>query len=87
MREEEKAVDDESGSNFLSPAAGIPHGRSDDDEDDGGGGFERLSDGGQCHGTSADWWREEEEWKRRALLPMVNGRRPAVVGSYNLFRK
>ena len=31
-----------------------------------------------------DWWREEEEWKQRALLPMVNGR-PTVVALYNSF--
>jgi RNA-binding protein NOB1 len=74
-REEEKAINDESGSDFLSPA-----------DDGGGGGFERLSDAGRCHGTSSDWRREEEERKRRALLPMVNGR-PAVVASYNSFRR
>jgi hypothetical protein len=48
----------------------------------------RLIDGGQRGTTTSkdDWRKEEEERKRMALRPMVNGR-PVVDASYNSFRR
>lgn len=75
--EEDAGLDSEFPS--LAAAAEVPYEGSDEE-------LENNDD--NSHKTSLDWEREEEERKKKALQPMVNGRvKSTAQPKYNSFRK